>query len=636
MPQHFTITATVHPSKIKPGGRGVIRVSVHVNRGYHLQSAHPLDKYLLPTKLSAKPVPALKFGAPTYPKARIITVSKEMSPKGKLAVYVGRVVMRLPFTVAAGAAPGPRTIHVQLLSQACNARACSLPEFQKATVHITVPPRTGGPAPKSPNHPNIVKRRPTKSSSAMHITPTVSSSSASASAASQLAWIKAQQFQIGPGEPLPALLAFALLGGMILNIMPCVLPVIPVKVLAMVQHAHGRRAVAVAHSLVFSAGIIFFFAALGLALGLYHLLWHGQVLYGGQFQQPWFVVALAFVVLALALSMLGVWTISAPRAVTQAQPPTQGYFGSFMMGTLATLLATPCSAPYLGPVIAFAFSNSLAISVLMMAVIGVGMAIPYVVLAAFPQLLARLPRAGRWSELFKQFLGLVMVAVAIFLLNELKAPPFFHWAMYAALILAAVCWAWGNIPNLNMEPVKIWSIRAASVLIGGLVAFGLYTLMGISTATAGTTSGHANAVVRSATPAAPVSIATPLRGPSVSPRSLTWQPFSVPRLRAGLAAGRMVVVDWSAVWCTNCRVLTATVLDTSAARRLFRANHAVLLRASLSGENPVATALLIKLGSHSIPFLAVFSPRQPLRPVLVPDRYTFSQLQRALARARTR
>ena len=394
--------------------------------------------------------------------------------------------------------------------------------------------------------------------------------------------------------PLWQLLLFALLGGALLNIMPCVLPVIPLKVMSLVQQAHGNRRDALLHALVFSAGIIVLFVALGLALSLYATINHSSVVYGKQFQSPLFLLVMSAIVVALGLSMLGVWTINPPSALYNLDQPRTGYAGSFMSGLLATLLATPCSAPFLGPVLAWAFTQPLAISTAVLALVGVGMAVPYIILAAFPAGLDKIPRTGRWSELIKQFFGLVMIGVGLYLIMTIPDTGRWPFALAAMLVVAIVCWAWGQIPALNMATSRVWTIRIVAVVLGAAAIFGLDHFL-----------------------AAPVQ----------------REPFTPAALQSALAEGRPVVIDWTATWCINCRFVEATVLDSDPVQKSFRDKKVFFLRADISTSNPPAEELLEKLGGRSIPFLAIFSPKRPSEPVILRDLYTRDRILRELEAA---
>ena len=662
------------PATLSIGSVGTLRLIITIPAGYHIQSAHPLDSFLVATQARVLPSAGLIFGPVHYPPGHIIPAPARITSKGELSVYTATVRLTIPVRVAKTVRLGPRRLKVRLTTQACNASSCFFPMTQQLTVETRIlaaagkspatsrrgrrlyrvetrilaaaiksPPRNARasrPEQRPPASITLGQSMPTQPvpQRTAGINPAVRRGAATGAApapnqrhmtahrrlplpappnsvAADLKWIQAQAYASPPKSlPLWQIILFALIGGVILNAMPCVLPVIPLKVLAMVQQSHGRRREALTHGLLFGAGVVSLFAALALAMGLWRA-WTGKALmYGMQFRSPWFLILLGLIVLALALSMLGVWTIQPPRVVYATDPPRQGWLGSYSMGLLATVLATPCSAPYLGVVLTWALVQPTFVMVLSLGLIGVGMAIPYILLAAFPKLLVRLPRAGRWSELLKQALGIVMVAVAVYLLGSLATRHQVVVGLALAVILAALCWAWGQIPTPAMSRMRVWAIRSGAVGLGAAGAIGLVAWMG----------GLGGTVVTRSTAASPGG------GESTTFQVNHWQSFTLPRLRSGLALGHPVVVDFTANWCINCRYVKATVLESGAVKAAFKRHRAVLLRADLTESNPVATALLEQLGGRAIPFLAIFSPWQPHRPQVLRDLYSAAAVLTAI------
>jgi thiol:disulfide interchange protein DsbD len=286
----------------------------------------------------------------------------------------------------------------------------------------------------------------------------------------------------------------------------------------------------------------------------------------------------------------------------------RAYLGSFGNGLMATLLATPCSAPYLGPVLAWALVQPAWLTALALGLVGIGMSVPYLVLAAFPALLNRIPRAGRWSELLKQGLGIAMLGVAVYLMFLVPNVKLWLWVMLGSVVVALVCWAWGQIPTPNMPSRRVWTIRLSAILMGAILGTGLYTVGKSVTERSGSTA-------------------------AVIAGEGQWIPFNVALLDAALAEGRPVVVDWTADWCINCHVLEATVLSKDSVQNAFQSSNALLLKADLSVDNPPATALNRKLGGEAIPVLAVFSPSRPLEPVVLRDSYTQARVVEEVTRS---
>ena len=234
------------------------------------------------------------------------------------------------------------------------------------------------------------------------------------------------------------------------------------------------------------------------------------------------------------------------------------------------------------------------------------MALPYLVLAMFPELLSRVPRAGRWSELLKQGLGIVMLGVAVYLVTLIPNVTYWPWVLLGGVVVGLVCWAWGQMPSYSMGAGRVWTIRVAAVVVGAGIGAVLYVL-----------------AMRGG---------TVYRGPVAETDG--WQPFNVALLDDALAHGRPVVVDWTASWCINCHALEAFVLKSAGVREAFKGSHAVLLRADLSTANAPATELNRALGGESIPVLAIFSPSRPERPVVLRDGYSAGKVIEEVGKAR--
>ena len=446
------VKAEISNEPVVQGGTARIAVQITVEPPYHVQSAHPHDAFLIATSVKVEAPTGIQAGATKYPEAMEIPAPAGSTDKA-LSVYEGMVYALVPLTIDKDAPAGSATITVTVKTQACNASTCNPPETKKFKIAVTIAP--AGTATKeldqeffaavekqkfveAPASQPASQPAATQAASTASTPPPLSNGGGREisllSNDAQVALIKERAYKpYNAAErdiSLGWIVLFALVGGAILNIMPCVLPVIPLKVLSLVQQAHGDRKLAVLHALTFSAGVIALFVALALALKVFGLF------YGQQFQSPAFLIAMALFVIALALSMLGVWTINPPQAVYNVDTSHGGYVGSFTNGLMATLLATPCSAPVSGRGTGCGrWCSRRAVTALMLAVVGVGMSLPYLILAAFPQALAKVPRAGRWSELLKQGLGIVMIGVAVYLITLIPNVTMWPWVLLGSVAL---------------------------------------------------------------------------------------------------------------------------------------------------------------------------------------------------------
>ena len=612
-----TIRATVNQSPLPQGSDAQLAIAVTIRPGYHIQSAYAPSPYVAARFKEPAAPPGVTLGEIRYPKPKTIPAP---GGTGTLSVYDGKIYFLIPLQIAPDVPPGEQTIAISLTTQACDDKSCFEPKTVALKIPITIAAAGTAQTATDPDLFAAANRqdfasappaRPAPPSSA----PAAPGESSSTAPGSAITLLSAEQQQsliaARPYIPLhadeqqhsvPVIFLFALLGGLILNVMPCVLPVIPLKALSLVQQAHGDRRVAIVHSLVFCAGIVALFVALAIVLRTFGLF------YGQQFQSPAFVITMTLLVVALALSMLGVWTINPPQAVYNADAAISApashfsaFSRSFGNGLMATLLATPCSAPFLGGVLAWALVQPTWLAASALAVVGIGMGSPYLLLAAFPGILARFPRAGRWSELLKQGLGILMLGVAVYLVTLLPNADYWPWVLAGGIVVALVCWGWGQIPTPLMERSRIWTIRTVVLAIGIALGAGVWSI-GNRFLAAGT--------------------------------SVNWQPFNLALLDAALKDGRPVVVDWTAAWCANCHYLEATVLNSKPVQQAFEGRNALLLKADVTADAPAEWALLKKLGFQSIPVTAVFSPDHPENPAVLPDLYTRSHLLQALSDAK--
>lgn len=401
----------------------------------------------------------------------------------------------------------------------------------------------------------------------------------------------------------------AMLGGLILNLMPCVLPVISIKVLSLVAQAGESAARVRQLGLAFVGGILVTFALL--ALIVIALQAGGEQLgWGFQFQSPAFVLVLTALVFVLGLSLFGVVTIRLPGIGVSfgGLEDGEGAGSSFLNGVLATILATPCTAPFLGAALGFAFSQSPATIVGIFLAAGLGMALPYLLLAVQPAWVAYLPKPGAWMERFKQGMGFLLMATVLWLLWVLGKQLGMEavvWTSAFLLCLGLGAWVLGTWVDLRSSPTQ----RAAAWIVVVLLTVGGYALF-------------LHPLL-----AAPVAVGTPTAQGE-------WQPFDVDQLQADIAAGHTVFVDFTAEWCWTCKVNERTVLATDDVRNAFAADDIVLVKADWTSRDPQITKLLRAFGRSGVPLYVVFPGNRPDAPIVLPEVITPGLVIDALAQAR--
>ncbi len=401
------------------------------------------------------------------------------------------------------------------------------------------------------------------------------------------------------GLSLVAVLGLALLGGLILNLMPCVLPVLSLKLLGLVGHG-GAAARDVRFSFVASAGGILA-AFLVLAGALIALKSAGAAIgWGIQFQQPWFLAAMIVVTTLFAANLWGLFEVHLPEAVADlgATPThTHGLGGHFLAGAFATLLATPCTAPFLGTAIGFALARGAGEILAVFTALGLGLALPYLAVALFPRLATRLPRPGRWMIRMKQILGFALIATAIWL---------------ASVLMAQV------------------GERAALVAAAGGAALLLALALRRRRRLAGRPAFAALALAAVATVALPVWLA---RAPAATALGGgPWRPFDETRIAQYVAEGKTVFVDVTADWCITCKANKSLVLNQGEVAKRLGREPVVALQADWTRPDERIAAYLARFGRYGIPFNVVYGPGAP-EGIPLPELLTSAEVLGALDKA---
>jgi thiol:disulfide interchange protein/DsbC/DsbD-like thiol-disulfide interchange protein len=418
--------------------------------------------------------------------------------------------------------------------------------------------------------------------------------------------------------------AFALIGGVLLNVMPCVLPVIALKIFGLVRLAGDQPRRVKRLGLAFSGGILASFVFLALLVIVLQAAGE-QVGWGFQFQEPRFVIALAAIVFAFGLSLFGVYEIVLPGTALNkvgsllAQPTDgkNGYGASFGEGVFATILATPCTAPFLGSALGFAFSQQWPVILLIFTSVSIGMALPYLLITMRPGWIRFLPKPGDWMVTAKQVMGFLMMATMLWLLfilgSELGMEAVI-WTGAFLLTVAVACWLVGRFAALTASTLRrrvIW-IAALAIVVTGYTVF-LESSLDI---------GMAEAVVSSQNTSA-----------ADSTGRIDWRPFSLSALESDLQTGKPVFVDFTAQWCLTCKVNEKAVLNSDAIVSRFRELGVIAVRADWTNRNPDITKLLAKFGRSGVPLYVIFPANHPESPIVLPELVTSDIVLEALQKA---
>jgi suppressor for copper-sensitivity B len=424
---------------------------------------------------------------------------------------------------------------------------------------------------------------------------------------------------------LASMICAAFVGGLIMNVMPCVLPVIGLKILSFIEQSGHSRRRAFLLNLWYSSGVFAVFmtlATLTVVVGLSM---------GELFSFDEFNIALAGIIFVMALSFLGVWEIPIPGFVGGAKAgqlaAKEGFSGAFAKGVITTVLGTSCIGPFLGVAMGFAAKQPPLVVYLIFSSSALGMASPYLLIGAFPRLFWFLPKPGEWMDTVKQTMGFVLLATVVYLMTLIQWPLMVP--TLALLVgLWAGCWWIGRTPLYAELPQKLWAWGAATGF-GGLTVITAFVWLapimqerfqrtvereiasrgGSNQAARETAQGNTN--------------------------RLPWRPFSLQDLVALTGEGKTVMVDFTADWCLNCKALEKFVLNTAQTKEFVTANGIVVMEADVTRYPPDETALLKKLngGSRTVPVLAIFPAGRPNEPLVFNEPYTIGQLLEKLKEA---
>lgn len=393
---------------------------------------------------------------------------------------------------------------------------------------------------------------------------------------------------------LLAAVLFALIGGLILNIMPCVLPVISLKVFSLVKQSRESRARLLLLGAVYSLGVLVSFWILaGVMIAIKAR--GDDATWGALFQYPVFVILMTAVVYALGLSMFGVYEISAPSGKTVQElaglQEKEGPVGAFFMGVLATVLATPCSAPFLGAAIAFAIPQPSPVILAIFTAVGAGLALPFLVLSAFPAWTRFIPKPGLWMMRFKEVMGFLLMATAIWLLyvvGKLLGVEGVAWTLSFLLAVGLGCWMIGSFIDYTSSRARRVTVWALALLVA-TAGYGYFVHLYLH--------------------------------PREHDNAIQWIAYSPEKLAELRADKKLVFVDATAEWCLTCKANEKLVIETDAVRAKFAELGVVALRADFTRKDAIVAELLSQFNRRGVPLYVIY-PNNGRPPIALPEAIT--------------
>jgi thiol:disulfide interchange protein DsbD len=578
------VTTAWSTDSVRPGQSLQLAVIFDIKKGYHINAdaaqLQPLaGMQLIPTRVSVKnATEGVTVASPRYPDAHRITVDFTESD---LMAFSDRSIVYMALKLAADSTADFLQVDIAVTYQACDAQVCLFPV--KRALNARLPLAKAGRQPMAVNA-EIFSADPR----------------ATALASKQIAFdMFGWQFSLNPQSVwgLSLLLLTAALGGLLLNFTPCVLPLLPIKIMSL-SNAAGNPSRCLALGFSSFLGIIAFWMVLGTAIATIS----GFTATNQLFQYPLFTLVIGVIIAAMALGMFDLFSVKVPDFLYRLHPSQETLNGSFVLGVLAAILSTPCTAPFMGAAAAWAATQDPGTTLGVFAAIGTGMALPYLLLSASPERVSRMPRSGPASIVIKQVMGLFMLAAAAYFVGSALSalvvkppdpPPKHYWWGVMGFTAGGGLWM-----AYRTWRIAIHKISRVVFIILGILIFG------------GSVWGGMHLTDR---------------GP------INWIYYTPERLQTAFDQRKSVALIFTAEWCLNCKALEQGVLNSDRIVRLFGSKAVAPVKVDITGHNPSGRAKLKEVGQLTIPLLIVYAPDG--REIFRSDFYTAEQIIEAVANA---
>ncbi|WP_442481844.1 cytochrome c biogenesis protein CcdA [Aeoliella sp. SH292] len=585
-------------SSIKPGERVNLYLRAELPEHWHVNAYEKsqTSKGNLPTLIAPKPADGFVFFQPER-RGELIEKPSPVAGFGLMRYHEDKAAWVVPIDAVTELKPGEYKLAGFIGYQACEANeqglgSCELAKGAQFSTTIKV-------GDTSSDTPGTVSFEPSTYNNALEASKLIADKLQVASPGSDnLRIIEFGSSDVQRKLGLIGMLGAALVGGLILNLMPCVLPVIGLKVMSFARQGGESRFRVFSLNLVYVAGVMAVFLLLATLASLTQLgLSTGDYGWGELNTLTWFKVAMTALVFVMALSFLGVWEIPLPgfagSSAAAQIASREGYGGAFFKGMLTTILATPCSGPFLGPVFGFTIGQPLGITYLIFFCVGLGMSLPYLLIGAFPSLVQWIPKPGMWMDTFKQFMAFVLLGTVVYLLSTISEQYFIP-TMALLVALWFACWLGGRL-SITASAGSKWGSWLSGLAVAALVGF-----VGF--------------------------------GPE-SKHELPWKPFDDTQFAESRESGNVVMLEFTANWCLTCQVNLRNALDVASVKEVVRENNVHALKADWTDRDPNIKDILLKLRSRSIPLLAIYPAGRPDEVIVLRDVVTETQVLQALAAA---
>ena len=624
------LSARLEPSVVTAGSKARLVVTIVPDADWHVYYA-----IAAPLPASGNQATSLVFTETSGLAGGFLAteqkpVGDHVGAEASIPYYEQAVTWAAEIDVPNDAKPGDYPLAGTLGFQTCQGKNCLPPEAVKWETALTV----------AASAPASVAAKPVKFLEAAYyrdhskaFNAVVAQTSTAAAATPGAGEVDLANLHIASDEAhssLPWMLVVAFGAGFILNFMPCVLPVIGLKVLSFVEQSGNDRRRILALNIWYSLGMLFVFWVLATIPVVLRIGFGQSFGWGQQFSFDGFNITLTSIVFVMALSFLGVWEIPIPGFAgggsAQKLAEKEGASGAFVKGVITTLLATPCSGPGLATAVGFALRENVFVTYSIFTAMGLGMASPYLAIGAKPSLLKFLPRPGEWMDTFKQIMGFVLLGTVVWLLMSLPIARLIPTITFLFGLWAA-CWWIGRTPVYAEVPQKlkawgqaaVWSVALgwlAYSKIQGVIDYRIERFVDAQMAARMNTAAIAKA------PEQPTG------------DTLAWRHFTIPALQETLAGGQTVMIDFTADWCATCKFLKGLYLDVPETKKLVEELGVVTFEADMTSPPADHAELLRKLNqSGSVPVIAIFPADRPNEPIVFANGYTQTQILDALRKA---
>lgn len=604
-----SVVPSVSSGSIGPGSKFVLDMKAGIAKGHHIQSNTPTMPSLIPAEVFMQRPEGVRFQRATFPTPKM----RKDKFLGELSEFGGEISIKVPVEIDSERKPGPLTLVGVFSYQACEDNGnCLPPESLGFSLPIDI---VASAQPIAPGSPDTAAPATQVAGTTPSVPPSAASIPLQQAGTTEPQGIEGQLQRFG----LAGLFLGCFLYGLFINATPCVLPLLSIKVLGFVQQAHESRKKTLVLGLAFGSGVILFFIVLGL------LAARGENIQ----QYPIAVIALGGIVLAMALSMLGVFTLHVPTSATNldARIVREGPVASFAKGLLAPVLGFACTGPLLAGAFGWATQQPPKIAILAFVFSGLGMASPYMLLGANPNWLSFLPRPGMWMITFERIMGFLLLAMVVWLVNPLVTQIGvlgLQLTLVFYVVLAMACWLLGKI-QITMPAIQRWKYRLAAVAL----------VLGSSTLVYGWAYPLDKARDMAEAERNELIECRANGTVALNPDHIAWKPWSPDAVEKAVASGKLVFVDFTAAYCTVCKVNKHEAIDTPEVRSILNDSSVVAFQGDFSnGDDDIAT-MLRKFSRAGVPLNLIYPPGRFDTPILLQTNLDKEYLLKKLSEARS-